>query len=215
MGWKDTDTEGEGKYIKFKAGMAIQVKILDYPTQRDFEGDDGGTVESYDLPVLFNGEEKIIGLSSKRLRRALAAMDDMRPMVGTWCAIKATGEGFQRHYQVVPLLSAPEGQEDKDEEGINAMEERLQKEEEEALYQEEKTKQAMQEATEKKREARQARAKAAKETEPDEKESEAKDEIAERAEQAASRKRAVAAQRARERRARIKAAKETEEEEDT
>jgi hypothetical protein len=125
MGWKDADAEGEGKYIKFKAGMQIQVKILAYPERRDFEGDTGDTVESYDMPVLYNGGEKVIGLSSKRLRRALAAMDDMRPMVGTWCAIKATGEGFQRQYQVVPLLSAPEGQEDEDEAGIEAMADRI------------------------------------------------------------------------------------------
>jgi len=68
MSWKDVDEEGEGTYIKFKPGMVVQVKILDYPTQRDFENDEGKTVKSYDLPVLLNGEEKIIGLSSKRLR---------------------------------------------------------------------------------------------------------------------------------------------------
>ena len=192
MGWKDTEAEGEGKYIKFKPGMQVTCKILDYPTARNFEGDDGKEVESYDLPVLVNGEEKIIGLSSKRLRRALAAMDDMRAMVGTWCSIKATGEGFQRQYQVVPLLAAPEGQEDEDEAGIDAMADRIEAE---------AVKEAAAEVPDAATTKRAAASKLSAETQ-------------EKADRAAALKRAEAARKARGRRARIKAEKEAEEAED-
>jgi len=189
MGWKDTDNGEGGKYIKFKPGMQITCKILDYPTSRNFEGDDGREVESYDLPVLVDGQEKIMGLSSKRLRRALAAMDDMRPMVGTWCAIKATGEGFQRQYQVVPLLSAPEGQEDEDEAGIEAMVDRIEAE-------------AVKEAEARVPDAATAKRAAA---------SKLSAETQTRADEAAALKRAKSARKARERRARKKAEKEAEE----
>lgn len=214
MGWKDTDDGEGGKYIKFKPGMQVTVQILDYPTPRNFEGDDGKEVESYDLPVLMNGEEKVIGLSSKRLRRALAAMDDMRPMVNTWCAIKATGEGFQRAYQVVPLLSAPEGQEDEDEEGINAMQKRI--------AAEEAAKEAAAPAPVRAPAPVQAIEKAPKTPTPHQaaettrlvEKSKASEKALADQEEAAAHKRAIAARQARERRARKKAEAEAEEADD-
>lgn len=214
MGWKDTEAEGEGKYIKFKPGMQVTCKILDYPVARNFEGDDGKEVESYDLPVLVNGEEKIIGLSSKRLRRALAAMDDMRAMVGTWCSIKATGEGFQRQYQVVPLLAAPEGQEDEDEAGIDAMADRIAEEQATKETAESHDAQKIADQIEAEavaaEEARVPDAATAKRAAA----SKLSAETQEKADRAAALKRAEAARKARGRRARIKAEKEAEEAED-
>lgn len=99
--WKtDAREGGGGKYIKFKAGTEIDMKVISGPEPHEFKASDGTKVSGWEWDVETEDGPKTLSVTSRRLLQILADEDDECPLEGTWIRVKALGDGMERQWRV-------------------------------------------------------------------------------------------------------------------
>ena len=92
-----------GKHLKYPSdGSEHIVKFLKKPEKHEFESR-GKIITGMDFIVQSYGQEKILGVSSRRLMDKLLLENSIKPIIGDTFRIKALGIGTSRQWEVERL----------------------------------------------------------------------------------------------------------------
>lgn len=99
--WKtDAREGGGGRFVKFKAGTEVDMKVISGPEPHQFTASDGKKVSGWEWEVETEDGPRTLSVTSRRLLQVLADEDDECPLEGTWIRIKALGDGMERQWRV-------------------------------------------------------------------------------------------------------------------
>lgn len=102
--WRDRDALGSG-YVSFKE---IKTHCLEFTGEGEYdemEDKDGKKKPRYVFPVIEDGEEKKLGVSSRRLLKELQEYEEERGLIGETIIIKKKGEGYGTFYTLMPAMT--------------------------------------------------------------------------------------------------------------
>lgn len=102
--WRDKDALGSG-YVSFKEIKVHCLEFIGEGVYDEMEDKDGKKKPRYVFPVIENGEEKKLGVSSRRLLKELQEYEEERGLIGETIIIKKKGEGYGTFYTLMPAMA--------------------------------------------------------------------------------------------------------------
>ena len=86
------------EFMVFESDKTRRIKYLSKPEKGQFAAESGKIVDSYYFPVMEDGEEKILPISSKRLLRIVYPLLKEKKLLGRTFDLTAIGDGMQRKW---------------------------------------------------------------------------------------------------------------------
>lgn len=106
--WNDINEKlkdkGSKNFLKLEEGKVYEIKFLkDKPVMRTFTSPEGKEVESYEFEILYEGQKRVLSVTSKRLLKDLKMIREMngKTLEGAKIKILKEGTGFGTTYSVI------------------------------------------------------------------------------------------------------------------